>query len=467
MNFEIEQEELNLYPTSSGLNHEWRSKLCPREEELAELVWHNNQVFKQSLRPPKISSQKDAVMDVRSCEPAAEEGASRHLVVQEDELASWIHNPYPLEDSFDRDFCADLLCTSPARNSSHFGRINQIHEENKTLPPRSPAIPPPRHVEQLSSSESRPPISDTTARESTVICSNDTPAVGSGSRVSVPFSVSCSMRGDTSTTDVMVNCEQAVTSSSAGSGGSADRSVKPPKTDRKRKGIETDDGDWNSEDLESGDAKKQDRWSNSARRRARVAEVHNLSERKRRDRINEKMKALQDLIPRCNKSDKASMLDEAIEYLKSLQLQVQMMSMGFSMVPMIFPGVQQYMHPMGMGMGMGMGMQMQMGMDMGMSRPMLPFSSVLAGSAMPNPAAAAHFSQRLPFPPFHLPAVSPPDISRMQALNQSDQAMNSISNQSLNQQQNPSSASTSTVPWPPSYADITSSDSSHGPAKHQ
>jgi phytochrome-interacting factor 4 len=44
---------------------------------------------------------------------------------------------------------------------------------------------------------------------------------------------------------------------------------------------------------------------------------------RRRDRINEKMRALQELIPHCNKTDKASMLDEAIEYLKWLQLQVQ------------------------------------------------------------------------------------------------------------------------------------------------
>lgn len=35
------------------------------------------------------------------------------------------------------------------------------------------------------------------------------------------------------------------------------------------------------------------------------------------------MKALQNLIPNSNKTDKASMLDEAIEYLKQLQLQVQ------------------------------------------------------------------------------------------------------------------------------------------------
>ncbi|VAI45809.1 unnamed protein product [Triticum turgidum subsp. durum] len=45
--------------------------------------------------------------------------------------------------------------------------------------------------------------------------------------------------------------------------------------------------------------------------------------KRRRSRINEKMKALQILIPNSNKTDKASMLDEAIliEYLKQLRLQ--------------------------------------------------------------------------------------------------------------------------------------------------
>ncbi|OEL31562.1 Transcription factor SPATULA [Dichanthelium oligosanthes] len=67
--------------------------------------------------------------------------------------------------------------------------------------------------------------------------------------------------------------------------------------------------------------------SGSGSKRSRAAEVHNLSEKRRRSRINEKMKALQSLIPNSNKTDKASMLDEAIEYLKQLQLQVQMLSM--------------------------------------------------------------------------------------------------------------------------------------------
>ncbi|KAG5543496.1 hypothetical protein RHGRI_016281 [Rhododendron griersonianum] len=74
-------------------------------------------------------------------------------------------------------------------------------------------------------------------------------------------------------------------------------------------------------------------------KRTRAAEVHNLSEKRRRSRINEKMKALQKLIPNSNKTDKASMLDEVIEYLKQLQLQVQMLSMrnGLSLHPLCFP----------------------------------------------------------------------------------------------------------------------------------
>lgn len=98
-------------------------------------------------------------------------------------------------------------------------------------------------------------------------------------------------------------------------------------------------------DFESPEAKKQVRGSTSTKR-SHAAEVHNLSERvrvctyitlmspsilccfshfqkvsycislqRRRDRINEKMKALQELIPRCNKVRTTELLNFLVPFL--------------------------------------------------------------------------------------------------------------------------------------------------------
>ncbi|KAI5401515.1 hypothetical protein KIW84_066113 [Lathyrus oleraceus] len=48
--------------------------------------------------------------------------------------------------------------------------------------------------------------------------------------------------------------------------------------------------------------------SRSSSKKSRAAEFHNLSEKRRRSKINEKLKALQNLIPNSNKTDKASIL---------------------------------------------------------------------------------------------------------------------------------------------------------------
>lgn len=86
-------------------------------------------------------------------------------------------------------------------------------------------------------------------------------------------------------------------------------------------------------------------------KRSRTAQVHNYSGRRRRDEINKKMRALKELIPNCNKMDKVSMLDEAIQYLKTLQLQLQLqimlMGSGVCMPPMMLPSVN--FSPMGTG----------------------------------------------------------------------------------------------------------------------
>ncbi|XP_015170292.1 transcription factor PIF5-like isoform X4 [Solanum tuberosum] len=56
-------------------------------------------------------------------------------------------------------------------------------------------------------------------------------------------------------------------------------------------------------------------------------EMHKMNERRRRYRIAKKMKVLEELIPNCNKSNRASVLDQAIQHIQALQHQVQVMSM--------------------------------------------------------------------------------------------------------------------------------------------
>ncbi|KAG2588075.1 hypothetical protein PVAP13_5NG205300 [Panicum virgatum] len=157
-------------------------------------------------------------------------------------------------------------------------------------------------------------------------------------------------------------------------------------------------------------------------KRSRTAEVHNLSERRRRDRINEKMRALQELIPNCNKIDKASMLDEAIEYLKTLQLQVQMMSMGSGLCipPMLLPPTMQHLQipPMAHFPHLGMGLGYRMGVFDMNSTPAVPFPS-MPGAHFPCPMIPGPPPQGLGMPGrntvpmFGLPgqAIHPPASS--------------------------------------------------------
>ncbi|KAI3803647.1 hypothetical protein L1987_31805 [Smallanthus sonchifolius] len=68
-------------------------------------------------------------------------------------------------------------------------------------------------------------------------------------------------------------------------------------------------------------------------RRGQATDSHSLAERVRREKISERMKYLQDLVPGCNKiTGKAGMLDEIINYVQSLQKQVEFLSMKLATV---------------------------------------------------------------------------------------------------------------------------------------
>ncbi|XP_022864997.1 transcription factor PIF3-like [Olea europaea var. sylvestris] len=104
------------------------------------------------------------------------------------------------------------------------------------------------------------------------------------------------------------------------------------------------DGDNQSENVNKSAPAR----GKTAVKRKRIAEVHRLSEKKRRNEINKRLRTLQELIPNCRKVDKSSVLEEAIEYLKTLQLQLLMMSVSagpYMPHPMMLPaGLMQQLH---------------------------------------------------------------------------------------------------------------------------
>ncbi|CAJ1932363.1 unnamed protein product [Sphenostylis stenocarpa] len=70
-------------------------------------------------------------------------------------------------------------------------------------------------------------------------------------------------------------------------------------------------------------------------KRGQATDSHSLAERVRREKINEKMRYLQELVPGCYKSmGMAVMLDVIIDYVQSLQHQIEFLSMKLSAASM-------------------------------------------------------------------------------------------------------------------------------------
>ncbi|PIN08490.1 Transcriptional repressors of the hairy/E(spl) family (contains HLH) [Handroanthus impetiginosus] len=157
-------------------------------------------------------------------------------------------------------------------------------------------------------------------------------------------------------------------------------------------------------------------------KRSRAAAIHNQSERKRRDKINQRMKTLQKLVPNSSKTDKASMLDEVIEYLKQLQAQVQMMSrmnMPSMMLPLAFQQQLQMSmmaHPAAMAMGMGVMDINAIGRAAAALPPVLP----PAAAFMPMPTWDMQGDRLQPPPP---PPIMPDLLSAFLACQPQSQPM--------------------------------------------
>ncbi|KAK8704412.1 hypothetical protein V6N13_048034 [Hibiscus sabdariffa] len=128
--------------------------------------------------------------------------------------------------------------------------------------------------------------------------------------------------------------ESGMDLSSEGCHGPREQAGKKPKTEQNSgatsRGKQT--AKQNIDNSQSGETPKEN-FIHVRARRGQATNSHSLAERLRREKISERMRLLQELVPGCNKiTGKAVMLDEIINYVQSLQQQVEFLSMKLATV---------------------------------------------------------------------------------------------------------------------------------------
>ncbi|KAK8540350.1 hypothetical protein V6N13_038903 [Hibiscus sabdariffa] len=104
------------------------------------------------------------------------------------------------------------------------------------------------------------------------------------------------------------------------------------ETGKKRKQKKCNDGVKNEKEK-----KAPTEYIHVRARRGQATDSHSLAERVRREKISERMKILQSLVPGCDKvSGKTVMLDEIINYVQSLQIQVEFLSTKLASINPLF-----------------------------------------------------------------------------------------------------------------------------------
>ncbi|KAM0907825.1 hypothetical protein ACQ4PT_015860 [Festuca glaucescens] len=75
-----------------------------------------------------------------------------------------------------------------------------------------------------------------------------------------------------------------------------------------------------------GNAKSSSKKAGTRARSGEATDPQSIYARKRRERINERLKTLQNLVPNGTKVDISTMLEEAVQYVKFMQLQIKLLS---------------------------------------------------------------------------------------------------------------------------------------------
>uniref|UniRef100_A0A0D9Y154 BHLH domain-containing protein n=1 Tax=Leersia perrieri TaxID=77586 RepID=A0A0D9Y154_9ORYZ len=147
-----------------------------------------------------------------------------------------------------------------------------------------------------------------------------------------------------------------------------DRQEAAPTTTNKDTASDDSGGRKNQASSSSGGTKT---------RSHHAAGAHNLTEKRRRLKITERLRTLKRLVPGCDKTDQATTLDQTIQYMKLLQHQVN------TMPPPVYP---RYMTP-----------------------PPQMVLAAAAGPPLPPPAAMVPFARAMiPYPPYPAAVLLPP-----------------------------------------------------------
>ncbi|KAJ8565489.1 hypothetical protein K7X08_008065 [Anisodus acutangulus] len=332
--------------------------------EVAELTWENGQLAMHGLGPPRVRNKpissyggtlESIVNQATQCIPPHHHGKSvvdgnKH---DGDEVVPWFNNhhavayapPIPGLVTFTKD--ALVPCSRNTSNSDHHRSVHL------------PGLDGSAHMGSCSgATNSRDWMMAPRMR----VGATQQHEWSNRADMSVSGSATCGGDSYQLTVDTF-DRELGTTMFTSTSMGSPEN-TSSDKQCTNRTGDDHDSVCHSRAQREAGDEedidndKKRSKNSSPSTKRKRAAAIHNQSERKRRDKINQRMKTLQKLVPNSSKTDKASMLDEVIEYLKQLQAQVHMMSRMNMSPAMMLPLAmlqQLQMSMMGMGMGMGMG----------------------------------------------------------------------------------------------------------------
>ncbi|XP_047975776.1 transcription factor RSL3-like isoform X2 [Salvia hispanica] len=102
--------------------------------------------------------------------------------------------------------------------------------------------------------------------------------------------------------------------------------VQEKNNEEEMNGYTSEDESNASQELVNEEIKNSNTKAKGRASRGSATDPQSLYARRRRERINERLKILQNLVPNGTKVDISTMLEEAVQYVKFLQLQIKLLS---------------------------------------------------------------------------------------------------------------------------------------------